>query len=97
MRLQAVEPNMRYSRSFIPILESLSNDLADPAFDGTVYWRVRREEPLPSCWPKLLVIFSSCIVSPFSSLYFMVGIVGLGSHDSQGVNRSYPSCIADHF
>ena len=65
----------QYHSIFIPLSESLWNDLADPVFE-VWDWRDLRAGPF-FYWPKLLgPLLSYCF--PFFFFLSIVGIVGLG-------------------
>ena len=69
----------QYCRSFIPLLMSLWNDLADPVFDG-VELSGFKSRANAFYWPSCSLLFLPSTVFPFSSV-LCVGIVGLGPSD----------------
>ena len=71
----------QYNRTFIPLLVSLWNDLANPVFHFVGLAGIK-SRPMLFYWPKLLYPYYSVrLFFPFSSFCLLVGIVGLGSSD----------------
>ena len=71
----------QYSITFVPLSVSLSNDLADPVFDGVglVGFKSRAND---FYWPKLLYQYYRLLLFfTFSSSCLKAGIVGLRSSD----------------
>ena len=69
---------------------SLWNDLHDPVFDGVELEGFKSRVNafyLPSC----SLPFVPSTAFPFSYFVLWIGIVGLGSSDEKGVNRSLPA------
>ena len=60
-------------RTFIPLLVSLWNDLADNVFDGVGLARVLSAGPILIYWPKLFAPFLSSTVFSFSSIGWCAG------------------------
>ena len=80
----------QYLRTCIPMAVSLWNDLGDPVFDGVGLAGFKSRANAIKLADLLSPILSP-LVFPFSSFNPWVDIVGLGSSDSLGVNRSRPA------
>ena len=71
----------QFRRTFIPLLVSLWNDLANPVFDCMGLADLKSRANPFFYWPKLLYPYCCLLFFHFSSSCLLVVIVGLGSSD----------------